>query len=216
MKKTNFIPALKWHWATPFYDSFIKLTMPEKKIRSKVIDMLEIAATENVLDFGFGTGTSLIMIAKRYPQAKLFGYDVDEKIMDIARQKFDNEIVEVRVFSENLEVISGNSMDKIFSTWVFHHLTYHEKQKSIIQLHRILKPGGILVIADWGKPQNFIMSFLFFLLQVFDNFKTTKDNKNGTIPKLLLLAGFVNHSSNLYANTFFGSLNYWKMYKSGH
>jgi ubiquinone/menaquinone biosynthesis C-methylase UbiE len=214
MKNSSFIPALKWHWATPFYDSFIKLTMPERKVKSKVIELLEINSSEKVLDFGFGTGTSLVMIAKSYPQARLFGYDVDEKIMKIARKKFDNENVEVTVFSENLEVISGNSMDKILSTWVFHHLTYDEKLESMSHLYRMLKPGGTLVIADWGKPQNFIMSFLFLILQVVDNFKTYNDNRNGSIAKLLLRAGFVKHSNVPSQNTLFGTLSYWKVSKA--
>lgn len=187
--------------------------MPEYAVKSKVIEMLEIAEGDKVLDFGFGTGTSLVMIAKGYPKTKLFGYDVDEKIIEIARQKFENEKVAVKIFSESLESISENSMDKIFSTWVFHHLMYNEKLESMMQLHRILKPGGVLVIADWGKPQNLLMSFLFFVLQLVDNFRTTKDNRKGKIFELLLQTGFESTSKIPHTNTIFGTLCYWKTSK---
>jgi predicted SAM-dependent methyltransferase len=37
---------------------------------------------------------------------------------------------------------------------VFHHLTMEDKQRTLEQAYRILKPSGELLIVDFGKPQN--------------------------------------------------------------
>ena len=39
-KTKDFIPALGYHWLTDFYDLTIKLTMPEKKFRTKLVELL--------------------------------------------------------------------------------------------------------------------------------------------------------------------------------
>jgi ubiquinone/menaquinone biosynthesis C-methylase UbiE len=60
----NFIPALGYDWLTGFYDLAIKLTMPEKKIRQRLIDELTLD-DKKVLEFGFGTGQNLILAKQK-------------------------------------------------------------------------------------------------------------------------------------------------------
>ena len=56
---------------------------------------------------------------------------------------------------------------------------------------KVLKNGGQLNIADWGKPSNKLMRILFFIVQLLDGFKTTKLNVDGLLPDLMKQAGFV-------------------------
>jgi hypothetical protein len=51
----KYIPALGYDWLTGFYDIAIKLTMPETKFRSTLINELTPRDNENILEFGFGT-----------------------------------------------------------------------------------------------------------------------------------------------------------------
>ena len=53
----------------------------------------------------------------------------------------------------------------------------------------MLKPGGELHIADWGKPSNALMRALFFTVQLLDGFETTRDSVTGALPELLRAAG---------------------------
>lgn len=81
-KKKDFIPALGYEWLTGFYDLTIKLTMPEKKFRTKLIDELDPKNEEAILEFGYGTGQNIILAHERNNKAKLIGLDmiqVDKK-----------------------------------------------------------------------------------------------------------------------------------------
>ena len=55
MTTKKFIPALGYDFLSEYYDLAIKLTMPEKKFRNKLIDFVNPVADEKILEFGFGT-----------------------------------------------------------------------------------------------------------------------------------------------------------------
>lgn len=55
MTEQIFIPALGYDFLSEYYDLTIKITMPEKKFRSKLIDFVNPLSGESILEFGFGT-----------------------------------------------------------------------------------------------------------------------------------------------------------------
>ncbi|WP_149029983.1 class I SAM-dependent methyltransferase, partial [Effusibacillus lacus] len=79
----------------------------------------------------------------------------------------------------------------VLSSLFFHHLTRENKSRTLAEVHRVLKPGGEIHIADWGRPRSALMRTAFFLVQMLDGFATTKDNADGLIPQLLLESGFI-------------------------
>ena len=187
--------------------------MPEHEIKSKIIDLAEIQENDSVLDFGFGTGTSLIILAQRHPSARLFGFEVDNEIVEIAMSKFKKKNVVVKIYLENLSIIPTESMDKIISSWVFHHLVNEDKEKSLNELKRILKPNGSLIIGDWGKPQNFLMGILFKILQFIDNLKSPKVDFNINLTEIAQRAGFRISPNCSFRNTLFGTFEFLKFKK---
>lgn len=211
--KNNFIPALKYHFLTPFYDLIIRVLMPEYEVKKRVIDLLELNAPDKMLDFGCGTGTLLEILSVTHPEVKAYGYDVDPAILEIARKK-DLGNAGLVLGEGNALPFAGQTFDKIASTWVFHHLDLQQKRQGFSELYRIMKPGGVLIVADWGRPANFLMRFLFFLVQVVDNFHTTADNVAGKMPDYMVDAGFIGVKAVGYRNTLFGTLSYHKAFKA--
>ncbi len=80
MNKKEFTPALGYDWLTGFYDLTIKLTMPEKKFRTMLIDEINPQNDETVLEFGYGTGQNIILLHERNNKTKLSGLDIDPKV----------------------------------------------------------------------------------------------------------------------------------------
>jgi ubiquinone/menaquinone biosynthesis C-methylase UbiE len=206
--KYAFIPALKWHWATQFYDRFIAFTMPEKEIKNRTFDLCEIESKEKVLDFGCGTGRGLLWAWERNQHVEYVGFDVDPSILQIAKKRLPKEI-KLSLGNSCLIPFPDDHFDKIWSTWVFHHLENRDKIAALKEIHRVLKPQGIFVLGDWGKPQNLLMGLLFFILQIVDNFSTTNANKKGAIPNLIRESGFRSIEERGYRNTIFGTFRYW-------
>ncbi len=209
-----YIPALKYHFLTPFYDLIIRILMPEIKVKNQILEFAEIGNGEKLLDFGCGTGTSLIIGKKRFPETQFIGLDVDSAILAIAEQKIGKQELDINLIcSQNPELpFENNSSDKVISSWVFHHLTKDEKIRAFKEIKRILKPKGLFILADWGKPSNTFMCALFTIVQLFDNFETTQDGKSGKIPNLLKEAGFMHVEELKTTNTLFGTLYFWKIY----
>lgn len=52
MSTTKFIPALGYDFLSDYYDLAIKLTMPEKKFRNKLVDLVNPQKNEKILEFG--------------------------------------------------------------------------------------------------------------------------------------------------------------------
>ena len=55
---------------------------------------------------------------------------------------------------------------------------------------RVLRPGGELHIADFGRPQSALMRIALTPLRLFDGFGATEDNLAGRLPNLIAGAGF--------------------------
>ncbi len=184
--KDKFIPALGYIFLTAWYDLTIKITMPENKFRSKLIEILSPKKGEKILEFGFGTSQNLILIKKTSPDTDLEGLDIDPKVREISLHKLRKNNIEIplKLYDGNVFPFEDNKFDKVFSCLVFHQLNAESKSKCLNEIYRVLKPDGLLIIADWGKAQNLLMRFTFKLVQLLDGFKTTSDNAKGLLPKL--------------------------------
>jgi ubiquinone/menaquinone biosynthesis C-methylase UbiE len=215
MSTTKFIPALGYDFLSDYYDLAIKLTMPEKKFRNKLVDFVNPRENEKILEFGFGTAQNIIILKQRFPDCNIQGVDIDPKIKTIAEYKLNKAGIEAPLFlyDGNKLPFEDNSFDKVYSSLVFHQLDRITKLKCLLEIYRILKPNGELIIGDWGKAKTKWMRFSFYLVQLLDGFKTTTDNVNGLMIKYITDAGFKNVQEVDYINTSIGTYSYYKAEK---
>jgi len=80
-------------------------------------------------------------------------------------------------------------------------------------LFRVLRPGGELHVADWGKASNFAMRLAFYSVQLLDGFATTTDSVEGRLPEFIRDAGFVDTWETGQVSTIFGSLSFYRAAK---
>ncbi|GGC91027.1 hypothetical protein GCM10011508_17790 [Flavobacterium lutivivi] len=216
MTTKKFIPALGYDFLSDYYDLAIKLTMPEKKFRNKLIDIVNPIGNEKILEFGFGTAQNIILLKQRFPNTNVQGLDIDPKIKSIAEYKLSKASIYAELFLYDGERLpfEDNSFDKVYSSLVFHQLDKVTKLKCLLEINRILKPNGLLIIGDWGKAKTKWMRVTFYLVQLLDGFKTTSDNVNGFMPNYLTDAGFSEVKEIDFINTSIGTYSYYKAYKN--
>lgn len=211
-KKQDFIPALGYSQLTSFYDKVIDWSMPEKKFRSKLIQHLSPQPNEQILEFGFGTGQNIIYALHNEFSASYYGLDIDSKVVDIAKTKLKGlkflKNVKLDLYDGNIFPYSNDSFDKVFSCLVFHQLKTEAKKASMMEIFRVLKPEGRLLICDWGKPHNYFTSLGFYFVQLLDGFETTSDNRNGLLSLFLKEIGFDDVQQIDIVNTKIGTLRY--------
>lgn len=213
MSTQKYIPALKYHWLTKLYDPIIDITMPERKIKSYLIEQADFKPGQRVLDFGCGSLTLSILAKKSHPTTEFVGVDIDEKILAIASEKGRREGANVPVirYDGNVLPFKDSSFDHVMSSLVFHHLTTAQKASALAEIKRVLKPSGQLHIADFGSPANMFQRLGFYLIQFLDGFATTTGSVNGVLPDLIFRAGFFCKETKFF-KTVFGTVRITKSF----
>lgn len=207
----DFTPALGYHWMTPLFDLTVRLFTPELGMRGLLADTLIPAAGEAVLEFGCGTASNLALLARRFPAARLTGVDIDPTALAIAGRKLERQGLAATLdgYGGGQLPYDDGAFDAVFSFLVFHHLTADQKREALSELSRVLKPGGRLVLADWGAQHNPLLWLGFFTVRVFDGFETTRDNAQGLLPNMIRDAGFEGTFEKAHKATPFGRITYW-------
>jgi SAM-dependent methyltransferase len=102
---------------------------------------------KDVLDLGCYDGA----ISQGYLDSgawSVIGVDIDEPAVLNAQQRFTDERLQFRVSGPEGLPLDDACVDTIFSYDVFEHVAYPAEILS--ECHRVLRPGGKLLIGTWG------------------------------------------------------------------
>lgn len=127
-----------------------------------------IQPEERVLDIGCGTGTLTLRAARRGAQVK--GMDTNAQMLEIAERAIraaglsqSVEVVEMGVAELDREATA--SYDVVMSGLCFSELSQDELTFTLEQVKRILKPGGLLLVADEVRPGKRLQRWLHAALR---------------------------------------------------
>jgi len=215
VSESDYRPALRFNWLTPFYDLVVGTSTRERSFKRALIRQAGIEAGHQVLDLGSGTGTLAIWVKQNEPLATVRGVDGDRAIISIARGKAWKANVAVQ-FDQALSCslpYPSLHFDRVLSSLFFHHLTLDNKQCTARELFRVLRPGAELHVADWGYPTNALMRGLFLSVQLLDGFKNTQDNVSGKLIELFRQVGFSKVAERQTFSTIYGTLSLYSAVK---
>ncbi len=206
-----YIPALRFRPLTRFYDRVLAATLKEERFKTLLIEQARLAAGQRILDLGCGTGTLTLMAKRTAPSAVVVGLDADPDALAIARAKAAADDADIE-FHQALAwdaPFEPASFDRVLSSLVLHHLTTEGKDRALRKVRELLRPGGELHVADWGRAQDALMRVAFLSVQLLDGFETTSDNVRGRLLPLMREAGF-EASETRRERTLFGTLSLYQ------
>ncbi len=212
---SRFVPALGFHWLTPAYDAVVRVTAREKTFKATLIEQAHFEPDQSVLDLACGTGTLAIWIKQRHPRVSVTGIDGDPTILAIASRKASKARVTIRLdrgYSFSLPYADA-SFDRVISSLFFHHLSWHDKQRTARELCRVMRTGGELHVADWGRSTGPLMRAAFVTVQLLDGFGNTQENVEGRLIELFQLAGFSEVSQQRTFSTVLGTMALYRAVK---
>lgn len=210
----SYVPALRFDWLTFLYDPVVRLTTREAAFKAALLGQAMIQPGQPVLDLACGTATLTIAIKQSYPQAAVIGIDGDPAILRQARAKAVRSGADI-AFDEGLSYelpYADESFDHVLSSLFFHHLTRENKLRTLVEVRRVLKPGGEFHVADWGAPQNVLMKLASQGIVLLDG-ATTKDNFAGKLPEFIQQSGFERVEETQHFNSLFGTIRLHKAHK---
>ena len=150
-------PLSKSEIATRYGEIPAERFMPVKFHR-RCVELMRphLRAGATVIDLGCGHGTLLACLASLPVKLELHGCDLSPKLVESARSRVPGaRIVEADL--ENL-VFTSASFDAVFATEVLEHLL--DVQKGLAEIHRVLKPGGWLLVTlpnrDWFHIERYL------------------------------------------------------------
>lgn len=118
------------------------------------------------LDLACGNGDITLLLAEKYPRARIMGLDISEPMLAKARARFASD--------SDICFINGDIMQTGFSDACFDLVTVGyglrnapDLQGAMAEIARVLKPGGVLAVLDFSRWDNRISQNLELMLLRF-------------------------------------------------
>jgi len=124
---------------------------------------------QKVLDIGCGTGNLTLRAAAKGAAVK--GIDVNPKMLAVARRRAEAARLSPKIAFVEMGVAElgsepPESYDVVMSGLCFSELTTDELAYTLKEINRILKPGGLLLVADEVRPGNPIKWLVHGLIRI--------------------------------------------------
>jgi ubiquinone/menaquinone biosynthesis C-methylase UbiE len=106
-----------------------------------VLEKMRLAATDNVLDVGCGSGWLARRLAKRVPEGRVVGMDVSDEMIRVARRT-SLEFVNILYATGEVGKIPWDA--NFFTQAISVESAYYwpEPAAGILEIFRVLRPGG--------------------------------------------------------------------------
>ncbi|TDV57664.1 class I SAM-dependent methyltransferase [Actinophytocola oryzae] len=188
----TFTPATGRFVPTRLYDSVAAL-MRERLWRGLVAMHVAPQPDDVIVDVGCGTGSLALLLHRVRPRARVVGVDPDPEILAMARRKAGDAAVEWRVGmgDELTAVVGAGSASVVVSSLVLHQCPMAMKRAVLASMYAALRPGGRLVLADYGLQRTPLMRLAFGVVRLADGRVDTQPNADGVLPALIAEAGFL-------------------------
>jgi ubiquinone/menaquinone biosynthesis C-methylase UbiE len=204
----TFVPAAGHDRWLSLYDPLTRLLGAPASLRA-LIAQADLQPGMRVLDIGCGTGTLAVMLKIKNPHVDVVGLDPDAKALERATRKAEHagaQVVFQRGFADAIPNDDA-AFDRVFSSFMLHHLTRDEKRAALTDVARVLKPGGTLHVLDFVSAHDRPRGVIARMLHADDHLTDTGE---GRTVALLGDVGFRGAAEVGARRTLFGPVSFYR------
>jgi demethylmenaquinone methyltransferase/2-methoxy-6-polyprenyl-1,4-benzoquinol methylase len=131
--------------------------------RRRAINWLARFSPKQILDVATGTGDFAIVACRRLQPDSLIGTDISEGMMRVGRDKVEKAGLSDKISFAREDCTSLTFSDNRFDaiTVAFGIRNFADLDKGLSEMHRVMAPGGHLVILELTTPEHFPMKQLY-------------------------------------------------------
>jgi ubiquinone/menaquinone biosynthesis C-methylase UbiE len=150
-REHDYLPAMGRDRLLPLYDPFTRL-VGVPRVHRRLALHAAVEPGHRVLEIGCGTGNLALRVQRMHPAADVVGLDPDPLALARARRKAERAGPGVRWDQGTGGELPypDESLDRVLSAFMFHHLDETEKRRTLAEVRRVLRPGGQLHLVDFG------------------------------------------------------------------
>ncbi|WP_067905168.1 class I SAM-dependent methyltransferase [Nocardia vaccinii] len=122
----------------------------------QLVAQAAIGAGATVLEVGVGTGNILLKVKRAVPASIAIGLDTSAASLVTAARKAARARVEIQLDHGDATHLPypDAGIDRILSSFVFHHIPDDQKLATLSEVRRVLKPDGSLHLLDFvARPE---------------------------------------------------------------
>ncbi len=162
-KKQGYVTQM-FEIIAPSYDFFTVLYSygMDRGWKRKLIEMLNPKGHERALDLACGTGDITFALGEKLPSGEVIGLDITTGMIEIANQKRQEKGV------SNVSFQLGDIMKMPFADNSFDYVTcgyalrnVPDVEQALVEIKRVMKPGGRIISLDFARPDNRIYRWLY-------------------------------------------------------
>lgn len=151
------------------YDRLINKTSRGHVMSIKKAEVAELSSADRILDIGCGTGELAAMLAVQ--GSKVDGFDINAKMVEVACQRIAEKNLAHRISIhqmgvEGMDAFPDSYFDAVVSTLTFSEFSDAERHFALKHSARILKPNGLILIADEVVPQQKLKKVLHVIIRI--------------------------------------------------
>ena len=115
----------------------------------KITERIKLSSRAKILDVGCGNCRHLLP----FHDYDLYGLDFSEEMLRYARKFCEKHNIDVKLVLGDCKTLPfhDNVFDLVLCIAVLHHLS--NPLLALMEIHRVLKSGGILIVSVWNKWQ---------------------------------------------------------------
>jgi ubiquinone/menaquinone biosynthesis C-methylase UbiE len=122
--------------------------------QAAVVALLRLDGAETVVDYGAGTGIYTLAVAEAVPRGRVIAVEALPRLAEMLRVKVTpalTERLEIVETGANAVPAAAAVADRVLMVDVLHHL--YDQPEALAEVVRLLRPGGLFVVVDWGDRE---------------------------------------------------------------
>ena len=155
-----------------FLNHFLSLGI-DKLWRKKAINIISKENPQSILDIATGTGDLAIKACRDIKPSRVVGVDISEGMLAKGNEKIKGSGMENHIElkygdAENLP-FEANSFDVAMVAYGVRN--FEDLDKGLVEIKRVLKDNGLLLVLEFSKPHTFPFKQLFsiYFKFIFNN-----------------------------------------------